>query len=344
MLKTYFKPLSIAILILLAALALGVYTRTHHQSKPVASVRVVSTEHPSESSVSTPGVLPATVSTTPIVRPIEAQYPAGLEDDRILSGGSHNMFVGKVLRQVGNQELVGWRFPATQFAVEVILNIKGNLRGVVTVNQVGGYKNGILYLMDGKYALLELGATYLLSTRYSQDNNWYGVSVPPFDTILLTNNSALSTVQLMTLSQDNERVKALRAAYPREILAGVDTGAKSTWNSYTSRHYDTKSELIDDTVVLHEQYMAAHPSISSEPPSSTVPAANTPASEPAEPSVAPTPTAEPSVEPSLTPEPTATPAPEITPTPAPSPELTPTSEPSATPTPTTESTPEPTAS
>ena len=35
--------------------------------------------------------------------------------------------------------------------------------------------------------------------------------------------------------------------------------------SYASRHFDASGQLIDDTVVLHEQYMAAHPSSGAQP-------------------------------------------------------------------------------
>lgn len=77
---------------------------------------------------------------------MHAQYPADFRDDRILMGASHNVFVGKVISQVGNiPERI---LPDTQFSVDVIFNVKGNLRGRVTVDQNGGYKDGHLYLIE----------------------------------------------------------------------------------------------------------------------------------------------------------------------------------------------------
>jgi len=51
----------------------------------------------------------------------------------------------------------------------------------------------------------------------------------------------------------------LQAAYPSEKLLPADVRDNKAYNSYASRHYDVYGQLIDDTVVLHEQYMAAHP-------------------------------------------------------------------------------------
>src|SRR3989442_859168 len=55
----------------------------------------------------------------------EASYPSDFSDDRKLVGVSHYIFVGKV---VGEVKTEGWY---TQFAVQVVDNIKGNLRGTI---------------------------------------------------------------------------------------------------------------------------------------------------------------------------------------------------------------------
>jgi hypothetical protein len=72
------------------------------------------------------------------------------------------------------------------------------------------------------------------------------------------------------LAENTDKVKALKAAYPNERL-GSDVRDNTNWNSYASRHYDAYGALIDDTVVLHEQYIAAHPSTSTEPTASAAP-------------------------------------------------------------------------
>jgi hypothetical protein len=282
----------------------------------------------------------------PITRESQPSYAGNFADDKILMGASHNIFVGKIIAQVGNKHRKSG--PETQFAVEVILNIKGNLSGRVVVDQFGGYENGILYTVDGGLPaqknnndpyLLQPGSTYLLATRYNKDENWYTLNSFATARKLLSRDEKLNGVEIASLSNGDERVRQLQSAYPNEVVLKADADRGNAKNAYQFRKFDVAGNVLDDTVVLHEQYLAAHPSISSEPAASPAPAANTPGSEPAEsvePSVAPTLATEPTAEPTLTPEPTATPAPEITLTPAP--ELTPTPEP------TIESTPEPTAS
>ena len=86
-------------------------------------------------------------------------------DDRELVGFADNVFIGKVIAQTGNETD---DFPQTQFSVQVLENIKGNLDGTVTVNQFGGYEytNGERYLslMEGD-TLLKSGNKYLFATK-----------------------------------------------------------------------------------------------------------------------------------------------------------------------------------
>jgi hypothetical protein len=248
-------------------------------------------------------------------------------DDRILVGYCDNVFVGKVLRKAKSYSRLltsGDLLPSSEYEVTPIINIKGNLRGTSIVNQ------GEI----ASYPLLTVGSSYIFAAIYDAKENIYDVTNYPWGYQLLTDNTGLSVDQVAALTSNNKRVKELTRAYPEETPFEPNVKLGHSFNSYASRHYDAKSELIDDTVVLHEQYLAAHPSTSGEPSASAVPSANNPATEPAEsvePSVVPTPTTEPTIEPTLTPEPTATPAP--------SPELTPTPEPTATPT--VEATPTP---
>lgn len=96
---------------------------------------------------------------TPRIALIHPSYPANYDDNAILVGASHNVFVGKVIAQVGTKDFVG--NPATQFSVEIITHIKGDLKDTVVVNQEGGYRNGVLYLMEESGGLLVPGSTYL---------------------------------------------------------------------------------------------------------------------------------------------------------------------------------------
>lgn len=182
----------------------------------------------------------------PITNIISLQYAADFSDDRILMGASHNVFVGKVIKQVGNKSIDDT--PKTQFAVEVIHNIKGSLQGTVVVDQTGGYKNGILYLAHGgdvvgpvdpadkgsadTDTLFEVGATYLFATRYSERDNWYTFISHPNGRKLISRDANLDKTKLEALSQNNERVVVLREAYKNEILLDVDVKTNNARNSY----------------------------------------------------------------------------------------------------------------
>ncbi|MGC9968646.1 MAG: hypothetical protein ABSC29_02860 [Minisyncoccia bacterium] len=177
-------------------------------------------------------------SNAPVVRPIDFSYIADFADDKILLGASHNVFMGKVIRQIGTQDVGAG--PETQFAVQIISNIKGDLSGIVTVNQEGGYLNGFLYMAESPRGatgyLLSPGSTYLLATRYSAPHNWYTLN--PFHTAseIISENSVLNAPQLEILARRDTRVQELEAAYPKEILLTADLVHGNTRNSYQSLH------------------------------------------------------------------------------------------------------------
>ncbi len=113
-----------------------------------------------------------------------------VNDERQLVGSASNVFLGRVDRQVGNEELQIADDPEsnigqTQFSVEVLDNIKGDLAGTVTVSQKGGYQE---YVADrgpqkGERVrelvqfeddpLLEPGQEVLFVTNYDPENDWY---------------------------------------------------------------------------------------------------------------------------------------------------------------------------
>src|SRR5258707_718270 len=86
----------------------------------------------------------------PIVK-MHALLAIPLADDRVLMGASHNVFIGKVISQIGTRAVDlghGNMIPVSQFSVEPISNIKGNLQGTVTVEQSGGYQDGVLLVNE----------------------------------------------------------------------------------------------------------------------------------------------------------------------------------------------------
>lgn len=171
-------------------------------------------------------------------RYMDAQYAADFSDDKILVGASHNIFVGKVIEQIGTKEQdIG---PETQFSVEVIENIKGNLKDVVMVDQEGGFKNGILYVMadegssDKKTSyLLKPGSTYLFATRYNKEENWYTLNSYPTARKFISSNTT-NTEELKTLAINDSRFQELQKAYKNEILLDIDVKNNNTLNSYKS--------------------------------------------------------------------------------------------------------------
>lgn len=182
------------------------------------------------------------ISYSNLVR-IEPIYPVNLSDDKVLLGASHNVFVGKVIQQIGTKERgIG---PETQFSVQVIDNIKGDLRDTVTVDQEGGYKDGVLYAMAeegdtlkaGKQTpyLLQAGATYLFATRYNKQEDWYTLnSFPTASKILDTGTTNLDSTQLKTLAENDSRVKELQEAYKNEVPLDADVKNNNELNSYKS--------------------------------------------------------------------------------------------------------------
>lgn len=186
-------------------------------------------------------ILSETTQNTQKIVTIKPSTLFDFSDDRVLMGASQNVFVGKVIKQVGTKSF-GATFPETQFLVEVVSNLKGNLNGEVAINQPGGYRNGTLTIMDdgdphvssnGKGYLFAPGSTYLFATRYSKKNNIYGVS-SSYTWKLISTNKTLTTNQLRTLSVGSERVKKLQTVYPNEILSPFDVEAHNTANSFQS--------------------------------------------------------------------------------------------------------------
>ena len=121
-------------------------------------------------------------------------------DDRVLVGAAHNVFIGKVIAQTGNKpntppveagDTPGFS-PQTQFSVEVLENIKGNLKGTIIVSQYGGYveKDGVnqLVLVEGDKPL-ESGKTYLFATRFNDIDGWYTIIVPNYGDLPITDQT-----------------------------------------------------------------------------------------------------------------------------------------------------------
>ena len=113
-------------------------------------------------------------------------------DIRKVVGVSSHIFVGRVVAVVGNEGVPtsgpgNNSIPQTQFSVEVLENIKGELTGTVTVNQMGGVNDvGIIVKLEGD-TLLEVGRTYLLATWYNSDSGWYSIVAEGYGNVQVEN-------------------------------------------------------------------------------------------------------------------------------------------------------------
>lgn len=184
---------------------------------------------------------------------IEPQYVADFSDDRTLMGASHNVFTAKVIDQTTTKKQEG--VVETQYKVEIISNIKGSLSGVVTVDQQGGYINGILYTIGetenpltsnrkAKDYVLRPGSTYLFATRYNPEQNWYTLNPYPTASKLLSNDSSATKEVLNTVVEKDSRVQELKTAYSKEVLLDADIKHSNTLNSYVSTQENSKQNTL----------------------------------------------------------------------------------------------------
>ena len=171
----------------------------------------------------------------PITYELQPQWSADLASYQGTMKVADNVFVGKVIKQVGTR--ARYENPETQFEVEVVDNIKGNLQGTAIVSQEGGYKNGVLYrssgditvvsdgsVKDKENGLMKEGETYLFVTMYSKMGNWYDILDHPYGTKLLSKDKNLDKSAIKTLYEKDERFINLKQAYDNKT--SVDASAK----------------------------------------------------------------------------------------------------------------------
>ncbi|MCK9351806.1 MAG: hypothetical protein M0P76_03375 [Candidatus Pacebacteria bacterium] len=188
----------------------------------------------------------------PIVKKIVSpQLAFNAERNTEIVGASTNIFVGKIIKQSGSSK-DKFGSETTQFEVEIIDNIKGKLRGNITVTQMAGYKNGILYTMEGdivgqtvsdKLSLLNVGSTYLLATGYKKESEQYVLLTFSKARTLITDDENLDTGKLKELVWRNDVVKQFLTAYPDEILMQSDIKSGHTLNSFQSLPVDEQEKI-----------------------------------------------------------------------------------------------------
>ncbi|MGG0185121.1 hypothetical protein [Bacillus rhizoplanae] len=139
---------------------------------------------------------------------VETTNIGDFKDKRQLVGAAQNVFIGKVIKKSGDKRLS--ELPETQFQIEVLDNIKGHLKGTITVNQQGGKKEDQLHLVEGD-RLLTPGETYLFATRYLKEEDWHTL-IPNY-----------GDVQITSEDQKGKLVKEFRKAQKEEIAPDIGT-------------------------------------------------------------------------------------------------------------------------
>ena len=169
---------------------------------------------------------------------VSALYP-NLSKNEVLVGDSHNIFVGKVIKAAGTVSGKGGdKLSYKQFEVKVLLNIKGDLNGLVLVD-IAGFGNRIVSYSTN----LGVGATYLMATRYHQQYDSHTLIEESHGWKLLSGNNTLSDSELIDLAQKDARVNELRIAYPNEIVREGEIRAGVARNRFLSLPQEKQDQL-----------------------------------------------------------------------------------------------------
>lgn len=151
-------------------------------------------------------------------------YAFEAQDKKALVGASQNVFVGRVLEKVGAEGepddvsvpgVDAISSPATQFSVEVIESIKGNLDGTVTVSQHGGNgPNGQAVFLE-EDPLFEPGSVYVIATNPHSRDGWQQVMAQPFG-----KTKAKDATHLAKLEKEFKEAKAKQIPFDRKKPQG----------------------------------------------------------------------------------------------------------------------------
>ncbi|CAA9426246.1 MAG: hypothetical protein AVDCRST_MAG80-249 [uncultured Rubrobacteraceae bacterium] len=143
---------------------------------------------------------------------MEVRYAFDAMDLRELVGFATNVFVGEVVEEAGSEGAPlsgpGERvLPRTQFSVEVLKNVKGEVEGAVTVSQTGGYDEdeGREVRVEGD-SLLKPGKKYLFVTSYDPEEDWYTVVAQPFGDVLVEGEARRSDVEARFEQAEEEQI------------------------------------------------------------------------------------------------------------------------------------------
>lgn len=155
---------------------------------------------------------------------IEASWAFDLFDQKKLAGASDAIFVGSVIEQIGDESRLE-ALPETQFRVQVIQTLKGEVPGEVTVSQQGGLdrETGKTVLLEGDPIVL-VGKSYIFSTGFDSSRGWY-TATPMTGHVELSDSDASTMKNPSARSPEPSDVTDMKNSIREEIP--FEVGAES---------------------------------------------------------------------------------------------------------------------
>jgi hypothetical protein len=177
----------------------------------------------------------------PLQKPDFDLMSADLKDYRDLLGNTHNVFVGRVIKEIGIQSQGST--PHTQFDVRIIYNIKGNAQADIVVDQNGGSVDGKVVAAEADSPamvtqsadyLLQPGYAYVLATRHFEGSGPYYLSLRPIAKKIISRDIKVTDAELDKLARGDDGVYQLLAAYINEKISSADLYRNTAFNSFES--------------------------------------------------------------------------------------------------------------
>lgn len=152
-----------------------------------------------------------------------SDYVMNVDNKEEVVGNSENVFIAKVLKKQSSISVSN--NPRTQFEVEILKNIKGELHGTAMINQSVGYGidpqgNKYLELEEGQ-EFLEEGSTYLFATLYEEELDWHN-PIPVYGEIKLDSSNNINSINQLNSDIQNNLINEYEMAFknqkPSELL------------------------------------------------------------------------------------------------------------------------------